>query len=125
MNNDKMMLVYGFDALKINKLKEVIRKSKLPALKIVTPEMTSMSLKAIIEGYKFEIVQGNLPKERAIIFNNLEDKELDTAVFEIRKNVDSKAILAAVTPTSIEWVFKDLIEHLVEEREMFEKYRDN
>lgn len=123
MNNDKMMLVYRFDFFKTNKLKEIAKKNKLPDIKVVTDEMTSMTVKDIIQGYRFEIVQEKIPNESAIVFNNFDDRELDTAISEIRKKLGQKIILAVVTQTSIEWAFKDLIEHLIEERDFFKKYR--
>lgn len=123
MDNNKMMLVYGFDALKINMLKEVLTQNNLSDMKIVSGEMTSMTLKEIIDGFRFEIFEKDQTKESAVVFNNFDDKELDLAISEIRKKISGKVILAVVTPTTLDWTFKHLIEHLIEERDWFEKYK--
>ncbi|SHE40274.1 DUF3783 domain-containing protein [Clostridium fallax] len=84
----------------------------------ITDEMTNMKLEAILDGYKFETVNENIPKEKVIIFNNLSDEELKDIIKIIRAVIPG-VILAVVTPTSAKWAFKDLLEHLVEERNWY------
>jgi hypothetical protein len=66
-----------------------------------------------------------LPEEKVVLFNNFTDGELDKAIKSIRSNKSFKPILAVVTPTSLDWEFHYLLEHLIEEREQARRYMQN
>ncbi|GLC30337.1 DUF3783 domain-containing protein [Clostridium omnivorum] len=117
LNNNKLILFYGLSAEDKTFLQQVISENSLPACKEIERDMARMKLKDIIAGLKFEIYTEVLPEEKIILFNNLSDEELDKAIKSIKKNQDMKPILAVITPTSIDWEFKYLLEHLIEERE--------
>lgn len=119
MENNKCILIYGFNENEKEILHNIKEKESLPDYKTITDTMTLMTLRSIIDGIKLELVSKPLPEEKVIIFNNLSDNELDNAIKSIRSNLQTKPILAVVTPTSIDWTFADLLEHLVEEREFF------
>lgn len=119
LDNNKCILIFGFDeeeSMIINRLKE---EQSLPEIRVITNYMTNMTLRNIIEGIKLEVVGRPLPEEKVVIFNNLTDEELERAIKAVRAGMEVKPILAVVTPTSIEWTFADLVEHLIEEREFF------
>ncbi|MDP4091042.1 MAG: DUF3783 domain-containing protein [Bacillota bacterium] len=119
MDNNKCILTYGFneeERILVNSIKE---EESLPEIRLITPSMTSMTLRNIIEGIKLEILSKPLPEEKVMIFNNLSDNELDRAIKSIRSRMKTRPILAVVTPTSIDWTLADLLEHLIEEREFF------
>lgn len=109
-----MVLAYGLTAQELAELKN----TQMP-VKEITEVMASMKIGQIIEGLKFEVFRKELPKEKVILFNNFSDKELDFAVKLARVVAGRECILAVVTPTSIDWTFEYLLEHLVEEREWF------
>lgn len=123
LNNKKCIFLYGFDSDQISKISEVINKEKLPGYKIITKAMGKMKLKDIVDGLRFEMQDNNLPDEQLILFNNLDDKELDTAIHGIRSSIGNKPLLAVITATSVEWSFESLLSHLIEEREWFRKNR--
>jgi hypothetical protein len=119
LDNNKCILIYGFDEEERQTLYNIKEQEGLPDYRIITDTMTSMTLRNMIEGLKLEVVSKELPGEKVIIFNNLSDNELDKAIKSLRSNLQTKPILAVVTPTSIDWTFADLLEHLIEEREFF------
>lgn len=113
LNNHKSILVYGLD-------KDAHHALLAPHYStiIISKEMANMKLKEIIDGYKFESYDKELPEEKVIVFNNFTDEELQGMIKVVRAIAPS-SILAVVTPTSIDWTFKDLVEHLIEEREWY------
>ena len=116
------MLIFGFSTYEKEKIDKIIQENNIPGYKIITNEMSKMKIGDIISGLKFEIYNDSLPNERVIIFNNFNDEEINIAIKSL-KQVNKKIIMAVVTPTSIEWSFDYLIEHLIEEREWHEKNR--
>lgn len=119
LENNKCILIYGFNEAEKETLHKIKEEEALPEYRTITDTMTLMTLRSIIDGIKLELVSKPLPEEKVIIFNNLSDNELDNAIKSIRSNLQTKPILAVVTPTSIDWTFADLLEHLIEEREFF------
>lgn len=121
LNNDKLILIYGFNQEEIVNIGELILNNNLVKLKVVDKHMGKMKIESIIQGLSLPVAEGNAKNERVILFNNLDDEELEKSIKLFRNNVDKKTIFAVVTPTSIKWTFDELLEHLVEEREWMEK----
>lgn len=119
MDNNKCILIYGFNQDERDILHTIKEQEALPEYKNITDTMTSMTLRNIIDGIKLELVSKPLPEEKVIIFNNLTDNELDRAIRAMRSSLEARPIFAVVTPTSIDWAFADLLEHLIEEREFY------
>lgn len=57
-------------------------------------------------------------KDRAIIFNSLEDKKVGIFIDNMKKMRTAPAMKAIVTETSIEWTLNRLLENLKEERRL-------
>lgn len=123
LDNRKSIFVYGFCDDDVSKISEIMNKYNLPGCKIIDKSMAKMKLKDIVEGLRFEVHDNNLPEEQLVLFNNLDDNELDKAIHAVRSSVGTKPIFAVITSKSIEWSFEDLLSHLVEEREWFKKNR--
>lgn len=117
-----MMLAYGFEDEEKTFLDNMIKELQLPPYKVVGKNMASMTIRNIIDGPVLDTYNKQLPEEKVIIFNNFTDHELDMTIKTIRSNKNIKPILAVVTPTSINWEFHYLLEHLMEEREQARKY---
>ena len=113
LSNNKCILVHNVPEDEINELKD-------DGFKIieVSDEMTEMTILDILNGLRFETVNADLPKEAVILFNDFSDEEIKLTITDIRKRF-KEGIFAAVTPTSIEWKFSYLLEHLIEEREWY------
>lgn len=122
LSNNKLMLVYGFNEDERSFLDKTVGELKLPPYRIIEDTMANMTLRDIINGLKIETYDKKLPEEKVVIFNNFSDDEVNIAVRAIRSNKDIRPILAVVTPTSINWEFHALLEHLVEEREQARRY---
>jgi hypothetical protein len=120
--NNKMMLAYGFEDEEKVFLDNMIKELQLPPYKVVEKNMAIMTIRNIIDGPILDTYHKQLPEEKVIMFNNFTDHELDMAIKTIRSNKNIKPILAVVTPTSINWEFHYLLEHLMEEREQARKY---
>ena len=120
--NNKMMLAYGFEDEEKVFLDNMIKELQLPPYKVVEKNMAIMTIRNIIDGPVLDTYHKQLPEEKVIMFNNFTDHELDMTIKTIRSNKNIKPILAVVTPTSINWEFHYLLEHLMEEREQARKY---
>ena len=69
LNNKKCILVYNLNDEELQKLK------RLPFKVIeITKEMTSMTVKNIIEGLEIETISENRPEEKVILFNNFQQR---------------------------------------------------
>ena len=119
LENDKLLLVFGFNNEQRELLISILHNNDLPQHLEVTKDMILMSIKDIITGLKFEIYNKAIPNEKVILFNNLSDEELDKAIRILRGNLSFNPIMAVVTTTSMSWTFEHLLEHLMEEREWF------
>nr|WP_243240349.1 DUF3783 domain-containing protein [Clostridium cibarium] len=82
-----------------------------------------MKVKDIISGIKIINYNESISKERLILFNNCESKELSVLIPYARKIVVG-VILAVVTPLTENWTFKYLLEHLIGEREWIESRQE-
>ena len=118
MNNNKIILVYGFRTEEKLLLDKLIEGKKIPGYKVINDEMSKMKIKDILAGFKFEIYNGTLPQEKVVIFNNLNDSEINAAI-KYLKEISKKIIMAVATPISINWTFEYLIGHLIEERQWY------
>lgn len=122
LENNKAILIFGFDAEEKQIMHDLLKKNNLPNYKVIEESMGKMKIKDILEDLKLDIYNCRLPKEKVILFNNLNDQELEKSINKLRNNLKSNPIFAVVTETSIDWIFENLLEHLLEEREWFKKH---
>ncbi|WP_300383629.1 DUF3783 domain-containing protein [Clostridium sp.] len=115
LDNNKCILVYNVPESDV----KAIEKEGYKII-IVKDDMTNMTIKDILEGFKFETFNPNTINESVILFNNFLDEELKDSIKKIRETVKG-GILATVTEHSVNWEFNYLAEHLAEEREWFLK----
>lgn len=111
MQKNKCILVYGLSDDEINKLEKINFK-----VLNITNDMANMKLKDILKKVDNRDENIELPNEKVILFNGYGNNEMRTTIKSVR-NVINGGMLAVVTPISINWTFKYLLEHLVEERE--------
>jgi hypothetical protein len=124
LGNEKVILTFALDSQEIDTLNNHFGKEGAKPCIVINSSMANNTLKEILEGK--EPSQGEeieaLPLEKVIIFNGFQDGNLQRAVTEVRGTLESRPILAAITPISINMSFKEILEHLIEERE-FHKNR--
>ena len=111
LDNNKCILVYGLTSDELQWLSELNYK-----VINISPDMCEMTVKDVLEGLRFKIINNNPIKEKVIIYNNFPESELREAIALTRTKVKG-GVLAMVTPNSINWTFNYLINHLIEERE--------
>ncbi|GAB6149717.1 DUF3783 domain-containing protein [Clostridium novyi] len=117
--NRKVLLVYGFNEEEKSILKKLVMENKIPSFKCIDKSMATNSLECIlcdVDNIKYD---GELPEEKVVLFNSCKDKEVTKAISAIKENISMDVIFAMVTETSVKWSFKELLEHLIEEREWF------
>ncbi|MDS0525367.1 DUF3783 domain-containing protein [Clostridium sp. SHJSY1] len=118
LENSKCILIYGFKDEELEMLKMI----KLKLIK-VTPEMTSMRVKDIVDGIRIFTYKENMTEEKLVLFNNCESQELYVLIKFIKKMMP-KVILATVTPLTNEWTFEYLLSHLIKEKEWIESRQE-
>lgn len=116
LSNDKLILVYGFNQEEVVKIGEFILADDVAKLKVIDSGMVTMKIGSIIEGLKISTASNIVSNQKVILFNNLDDKELQNCVTNLKQIVGADVIFAVVTETSIKWTFKELLEHLIEEK---------
>ncbi|KEI03069.1 DUF3783 domain-containing protein [Clostridium botulinum] len=118
-SNKKVLLVYGFNENEKKSLKKLVMENKIPSYKCINKEMATTSLEFILNDINKQIYEGELPEEKVVLFNNCKDKDITKAISSIKETFHQNTIFAMITETSIKWSFKDLLDHLIEEREWF------
>lgn len=113
LENRKALLAYGLSEEEIKKIS-----SNGTKVIIIQEDMAEMKIKDILTGFRFTISDKVLPKEKVILFNSYNDKDIKSSITYIKKTIPD-AIMAVVTNTSIQWTFNYLLEHLIEEREWY------
>jgi hypothetical protein len=122
LENNKTILIFGFDAEEKQVMHDLLEENNLPDYKVIDESMGKMKIRDILEGLKLEVYNCRLNQEKVILFNNLNDEELNQSIRLVTNNLKGKPILATVTEISIDWTFENLLNHLIEEREWFKKH---
>ena len=116
--NYKCILEYGLTDEEFDKIQNIRIK-----VKRVTNSYSSNKIIDILCGTEVENSEEELPVgEKALIFNGYNDKELRGVIKFIRGFIEG-GVLAVVTEQSSKWTLKYLLEHLIEERTMYEEYK--
>lgn len=119
--NEKLILAYGLTKEEEEKLNSVLSKQNILPCKVIEKNMGSVTIKEILSNIESKESNTELPHEKLLLFNNYKDKELYDLIDSIREIKGKHTILAAVTPTSINWTVSYLMQHLIEEREAYRK----
>ena len=119
--NEKSILAYGLTEPQEEVLNELLVKQNILPCRVIKKSMGNVTLKEVLQDVKKIKANTELPNEKLLIFSNFEDKELYQLIDDIRQIKTSDTILAAVTPTSINWTVNYLMHHLIAEREAYKK----
>ena len=120
LENNKTILTYNLSEDEGLVIRKVFETLNLFEIKEIEKSMANMQISDIVSGLKIETLDSYLPEVKIVLFNNLTDEEINSAVLAVRNNLKEKPILAVVTPTSENWTFKFLVEHLIEENKWTE-----
>ena len=119
--NEKLILAYGLTDTEEEKLNSLLSKQDILPCKVIEKNMGEQTIKEILCNIEVVESKTELPHEKLLLFNNYKEKELYDQIDSIREIKSVDTILAAVTPTSINWTVSYLLEHLMEEREAYRK----
>jgi hypothetical protein len=121
--NEKLILAYGLTHEEQEKLNSILSKQNILPCKMLNKNMGNVTIKELLHGLEYKESNIELPNEKLLLFNNYKDKQLYDLIDSIREVKSSDTILAAVTPTSINWTVSYLLQHLIEEREAYKKIK--
>lgn len=119
--NEKLILAYGLTIVEEEKLNSLLSIQNILPCKVIEKNMGNVTIKEILQNIESKKENIELPNEKLLLFNNYNDKQLYDLIDSIRQIKSSETILAAVTPTSINWTVSYLLRHLIEEREAYRK----
>jgi len=117
--NDKVILTYALSDDEVEILNKEFEAKVDCSCIVIKEAMGNSKIKDILSGESKEDDEFTMPLEKTIIFSNFPPQQLQASVKKVRAILESRPILATVTPISINWRFHKLLEHLVEEREQF------
>ena len=119
--NEKVILAYGLTSAEEERLNDLLVKQNILPCRVIEKNMGNVTIKKVLHGSEKMKNDMELPDEKLLIFSSFADKELYELIDDIRKIKKSDTILAAVTPTSINWTVSYLMHHLIAEREAYKK----
>jgi len=119
--NEKLILAYGLTIVEEEKLNSLLSIQNILPCKVIEKNMGNFTIKEILKNIDSKKDNIELPNEKLLLFNNYNDKQLYDLIDSIRQIKSSETILAAVTPTSVNWTVSYLFKHLIEEREAYRK----
>ncbi|MCB2307826.1 DUF3783 domain-containing protein [Clostridium estertheticum] len=119
--NEKVILAYGLTGADEEKFNDLLVKQNILPCRIIEKNMGNVTIREVLRDVKKTEGNTELPNEKLLIFSNFADKELYELIDDIRQIKSSDTILAAVTPTSINWTVSYLMHHLIAEREAYKK----
>ncbi|MBU3156259.1 DUF3783 domain-containing protein [Clostridium estertheticum] len=119
--NEKVILAYGLTGAEEEKFNDLLVKQNILPCRVIEKNMGNVTIREVLRDVKKTEGNTELPNEKLLIFSNFADKELYELIDDIRQIKSSDTILAAVTPTSINWTVSYLMHHLIAEREAYKK----
>lgn len=112
INKKRCVLAYGFNEAEIKKLKIYVTSVREVENKCLDLKINDLINEVSEGGY-----EGETFEEKVVLFNSYGDNEIRSVVRKLRE-VFPGIILAVVTPASINWSFKYLMSHLLEEKKL-------
>lgn len=115
------ILIYGFGGKDLEKIKGYAAMMGIRDMIEIKKDMLDIKVGDILNDH-IKVSQGEEgPKDRAIIFNAFSWKKLNAFIGNFKSTGIAQPLLATVTPTSINWPFRDLVSELQREREAIAK----
>ena len=115
------ILTYGFTGKDLEMLKVYSAMMGIRDVIEIKQDMIDANIKDILEDNITKSESNDPIKERAIVFNAFPGQKLNTFIGNFKSTRLAQPLLATVTPTSINWSFRDLVAELQREREAIAK----
>ncbi|MBQ8999263.1 MAG: DUF3783 domain-containing protein, partial [Clostridium sp.] len=109
------MIAYGFSTNELKTIQTVARLAGIKDIIHITEKNAMTSIGNILDDQLSEDV-GEIPKEKAIILNNVATNRMNAFIEGLKKMRISRPLIAVVTEHSINWSLRELIINLTEER---------
>lgn len=119
--NQELILAYGLTKLEEEDLNSLLSKQNILPCQVIKKNMGALTIRKILDNVEIKENNDELPHEKLLLFNGFNDKKLYDLIDSIRVIKSNDTILAAVTPTSINWTVSYLVQHLIKEREAYKK----
>ena len=115
VDKNKCILAYNLSESEIKHLRILT-----PKVIEINPNMCQLKISEILNGSSLEQVNENPINEKVILYNDFPEVQLKSVIKNTRSKIKG-GILAVVTPVSSNWSMNYLINHLMEERELYSK----
>ena len=119
--NEKVILAYGLTGEEEERLNDLLVKQNILPCRVIEKNMGNVTIRKVLQDIKKTKNNIELPNEKLLVFSSFADTELYELIDRIREIKSNDTILAAVTPTSINWTVSYLMHHLIAEREAYKK----
>ena len=107
-------IVFNFNNKDLMTVKNVFRLIGIRDVIILKNDNLNTTIKDILENNLLEDSEEKI-NSRAIIFNNIESRKINSVSDNLKRLKVQKPLLAVVTETSINWELKTLLQHLQQE----------
>lgn len=118
---ERLIIAYGLNDEEVEKLNLKFKDICVKPCLLIDKNMGGYTLENILKEEKLTDSDTKLPEEKVIIFNGFLGVYLQQAVKKVREVLGSQPILASTTPNSIKMTLHELVDHLVKEREYYNK----
>lgn len=118
---ERLIIAYGLNDEEVEKLNLKFKDICVKPCLLINENMAGYTLENILKEEKLADSDTKLPEEKVIIFNGFLGVYLQQAVKKVREVLGSQPILASTTPNSIKMTLHELVDHLVKEREYYNK----
>ncbi|MGN9162682.1 DUF3783 domain-containing protein [Clostridium sulfidigenes] len=118
---DRLIIAYGLNDEEIDKLNIKFKDICIKPCVSINDNMGEYTLEHILKEESLSDSDTKLPEEKVIIFNGFLGVYLQQAVKKVREVLGAKPILASTTPNSVKMTLHELIDHLVKERQYYQK----
>ncbi len=118
---ERLIIAYGLNDEEIEKLNQKFKDICTKSCLLINDNMGGYTLENILKEEKLEDSDIKLPEEKVIVFNGFLGVYLQQAVKKVREVLGAQPILASTTPNSIKMTLHELVDHLVKEREYYNK----
>jgi len=120
MERIRSIVAYGFDKEEKNLLEMLRIRHKVKKIICLSDKMGDSILKNILNEVFIISDEVNLPNEKLLIFDQFSRRDLSIIVDAVKSTIPGyPIIMAEITPISINWSIKYLLQHLIQEREEF------
>ncbi len=120
MPEESKILVFNYTAEEERTLDTLLAHIEAPPAMRIDPARAHLTLREIINGTG-EAAESVASDEKVLLFHAIPEKGVRFLIQVFRQSNLPSPIYAVVTEHSITWRFRDLLEHLVEERNRFER----